>query len=85
MTSTSRRTRPDRPIRLSRVAGEDGVSVEPLFDLPEHASFQLEAGPTASTDCASAAGYSIYRRIALPVAGRRAAGEVVCDRRGRSG
>ncbi len=61
-------TPPDRPIRLSRVTDEDGVRVEPLFDLPEYASFQLKVGPGASTDCASAAGYSIYRRIPLPVA-----------------
>jgi hypothetical protein len=74
-------TPPDGPIRLSTVAGDDGVRV-PLFDLPEYASFELKAGPPASTDCPSAAGYSIYRGIPWPVG---ATGAAVCDRRGRSG
>ncbi len=81
-------TPPDRPIRLSRRADEDGVSVEPIFDLPEYASFQLKAGPVASTDCASLDGYAIYRRIPLQVGAAELPGRLCVigeDEAGNSG
>jgi hypothetical protein len=61
------RTRPTRRIRV-RVTESPGSSfLEPAFDLPDHAHFEIKVGPSATTVCTDAAGYRPYTRIPFRV------------------
>ena len=55
------------------------------FAPPEYASFLVQVGPAGALDCAAATAYAPYLRDhRSSVAGRRAPGHAVRDRRGRS-
>lgn len=56
---------PPPAARLNVVRGSGEATVDPIFDLPERASFLLKSGPEASTDCADKAGYREYQRNSL--------------------
>jgi hypothetical protein len=60
-------TRPDAPIRLSKVPLGDGVQVEPILAPPEYSSFLVKVGRRRSTNCARPARYVPYRRVAVLV------------------
>jgi hypothetical protein len=64
------RTRPTRRMRV-RVSERPGSSfLEPVFGLPEHAYFEIKAGPAVSTLCTDAAGYRPYTRVAFRIPAR---------------
>lgn len=45
-----------------RDLGEDGILVDPVFDVPEISNVEVLFGPVAKTDCANRAAYETYRR-----------------------
>jgi len=62
------KTPPERPISVQVHESAEDARVEPIFDLPEQALFELKTGAPDATRCADPAGYVPYRRIAVHLA-----------------
>ncbi|HNS97612.1 MAG TPA: serine protease [Polyangiaceae bacterium] len=60
-------TAPVRPIQLTVTTDENGALYEPVFSLPELASFRIKHGPTDTIDCANPEGYRDYAVVPVRV------------------